>query len=80
MILRASDALRRTVYKVPEESAIIPIPGSHPEKVVDLSNLIPIMPEWMNQLLLDGNLIIIDRQEYYDLPYEIREHLEVLTP
>jgi hypothetical protein len=80
MIIKATNALRQTVYKVPVVSILTPLPGSHPEKVADLSHLIPMMPDWLNQILLDGNLIIVDRQEYYDLPYEIREHLEVLTP
>ncbi len=80
MIVKASKALRCAVYKVPNSGLqITPLPGKAPEKVEDLSHLVPMFPEWLKEMLLAGSLLIVDPQEYQDLPSEISTHLEVIT-
>jgi len=80
MIVKASHALRSALYKVPESGIqLTPLPGKVPEKVEDLSHLVPLFPDWLKTMLFDGNLLIIDRLEYLDLPEEISTHLEVIS-
>lgn len=80
MIVKANDALRRAVFQVPDSGPKLSIhPGAFPEKRPDLTDIIPLIPEWLNAMLVDGNVIVIDRQEYLDLAPEIKEHLEVLS-
>lgn len=91
MIVKVSKALRIAIFKVPslgtpisgtdsyrEDPAITPLPGAFPEKVEDLSHLLPLIPEWFKVMLYDGNFIILDKQEYLDLDPEISAHLEVI--
>lgn len=80
MIVKATDALRRAVFQVPSGSKLVTHPGAFPEKQPDTSSIIPLIPEWLSAMLVDGSVIIVDKQEYLDLLPEIKEHLEVLSP
>jgi len=79
MILKASDALRRLIFQVKSSGPEMTIhPGAFPEKQPDMSNIPPI-PEWLRAMLLDGSVMVVDPQEYTDLPPEIKAYLEVLS-
>ena len=81
MIVKATHALRRAVLHVPDSGLkFVSHPGAFPEKHPDLSNIISLIPEWLTAMLIDGNVIVLDSQEYLDLQPEIKEHLEVLSP
>lgn len=80
MIVRATYELRLAVFKVPSpDSELTSLPGSFPAKTEDLSHLLPIMPDWLKTMLINGSLLIVDQQEFYDLPSEISQHMEVIT-
>ena len=70
MIVKASHSLRSAIFKVPN-APIAPNP--------DLSHLLPIMPDWLKQLLINGSVLVLDPEDYYCLPMEISEQLEVLN-
>lgn len=69
MIVRANYDLRAAVFKV----ANAPITPS------DLSHLLPIMPDWLKTMLVNGSVLIIDKEDFESLPEEITPHLEVLS-
>lgn len=69
MIVKASTELRQAVFKIQD----LPLP------VADLSHLLHKMPEWLRSMLMDGQVLIVDRQEYYDLPAEVTAHLEIVS-
>jgi hypothetical protein len=73
MIVRASDMLRRVAFQV--EDKIIPPPDKAPQ---NLNHLLPLMPEWLKELLIIGNVLIISREDWYELSPEITTHMEVL--
>ena len=81
MIIKASDALRKAVFKVPQDwPRFVSPPGAFPQAQEDLSHLLIIMPNWLKEMLHNGQYLVIDRQEWMDLPYEIKIHMEATTP
>lgn len=80
MIVKASNALRRTVFAAAASGGpkMIPIPGKA-EVRQDLPELIPLIPDWLRLMLIDGSVLVMDREEYYDLPVEVQAELEVYS-
>ena len=78
MIVKASDSLRRAVFRPAEESRIVPLPGAVPQKT-DLMHLVPMMPDWLTAMLADGSTLIVDGDDWRELPFEVKSHMEVLS-
>jgi len=72
MILKARDALRKALYRVPQGTSLAAAPFE------DLSLVMPLIPEWLKQALLDGRFIVCPYQDWLDLPVEVNEQLEVV--
>lgn len=56
-------------------------PGSFIGREKDLSHLLPYSPDWLRKFAHGGSAImVITRDEYRELDYEIAEHVDVLKP
>lgn len=80
MIIRADEDLRRLVF-IPDDKLLklVTADGSGP-RVKDLSHLLPYLPQWLKEALEVGNVITISPEEFSELDYEVREHIDVLKP
>lgn len=74
MIVKASDTLRLAVFMVPPSE-----PQSFSQRFTELSQLNSMMPDWLKEALQINSVVIMQRQDFYDLDTEIRDHLEVMT-
>ncbi len=73
MIIRVSYDLMCTLLSVGT------LPGSISPKEKDLSHLFPYTPEWMRQFAFEGSeVMVVSREEYNELDYEVASHVEVL--
>jgi hypothetical protein len=55
------------------------LPGSITHREKDLSHLYPYTPEWMRTFALEGSdVMVISREEYTALDYEVATFVEVL--
>lgn len=82
MIIKVSHDLRVAILGIgqppQEEYPLVPIPGSPYKPTEDLSHLKPLVPEWLEQAAGEGSVIVIDRQDYDELPPELYDHVQVL--
>lgn len=47
--------------------------GRLPEDIKDL------VPEWMGEALLEGNMLVMPTEDYVSLDEQVKEHLEVIS-
>jgi hypothetical protein len=43
-----------------------------------LDSLAEMIPEWMSNSLMAGNVLVMDAEDFYELDEEVRKRLEVL--
>jgi len=56
---------------------MVPIEGK-PIYKEDISHLKPLIPDWMLEALISGSVLLMDKEDYYALDSELRDHLEVM--
>ena len=42
------------------------------------SELTVDVPEWLISMMEDGNFLVMQPEEYYSIPHDVRGHLEVV--
>lgn len=70
MIIRADDELMKAALGTPGRRA-----GRQ-----DLSWLSDLIPQWMSEALAENSILVLSRDDYVDLPDEVRQRVSILSP
>lgn len=65
------------VFGQPKRLSIAPKARDEYERAAEC--LKDLIPQWMGEALLEGETLVIPREEFQDLDEQVREHLEVLS-
>ena len=74
MIIRIDDELRRAVQRA--EGAVKP----SNKREADMDAVALLVPNWLRPMVVDGGIIIIENDEWLDIPYETREFITEMKP
>lgn len=69
MILKAGGTLSNLVRRVPKSTS-----ASFGES----AELLSLIPDWLKEMLEDGSILFMPSEDFYELPFEVQQHLEVL--
>lgn len=92
MIIRIQDSLANLILGVPPEDTplvdrddsrvatwdgkrLILSPGL-PEN--NLDSLLPLVPDWMREMVVDGTTLFVDPIEFANLDYELKEYIDII--
>lgn len=79
MIIRVSTDLVRAILSAPNaDPEVVPPSGAPYPMFKDLSHLKEMVPEWLGVAVCTGSVVVIDREDYEEIPFEVMEHVEVL--
>ena len=74
MIIRVEDELRRAVQRA--EGGIKP----SNLREANMDAVAMLVPSWLRPLVVDSNVIIIENDEWLDIPYETKEFINEMKP
>jgi hypothetical protein len=74
LIIRVDDELRRAVQRA--EGTIKP----SNKRDADMDAIAAIIPSWLRPLIVDSNIIIIENDEWLDVPYEAKQYINEMRP
>ena len=74
MIIRMKHELRQALLKTPTDGAV-----ADPVLLREASQVAGLVPDWLRGMAAEGAVIVLPREDYQGIPWQVQAFLDVMS-